>query len=189
MTWPLNESIRPYIRMATYWIDQGYSAHQVMEWAAESRHHYNLDYMAQAIPEARRAIYFRERILETSADIPLSKAWGWYARGAWYAGYGRAPTEAEREWAYTRPGTQLGLFIEVSGTGAMTGAPRSFRLSINVPWTATRREIQAFLRAQLREGGAMARRLGYEPLSGGRITFQYLGGALLDRQLPSLTMP
>lgn len=189
MAWPFNFSIRPYIRMAGYWLGIGSTVDQILDWATGSRDYYDLNYMREAIPEAKRADYFAARIATANVDMPLSQLWGLSARGAWYAGYGRAPTAAERGWAYSRPEGMLGLALEVKGLGLHSGTPRVYTITANVPWSATFGAIEGYIQQCIADGSCITGDMGSEPLDTDTIEILIQGGALLQRQSPTVTMP
>lgn len=189
MVWPFDDFLRPFVRMAAYLQGAGYTPTQVMEWAAGSRHAGNLADMREALPEGRRANYLMERIRAADPTLRFSTIWGRAARATWYAGYGRAPTPAEREWAYTRPQEVLGLTFEVTGRGAESGRFRHYTITVNVPWSANLGEVEDFLRNELASGRILTRDFGSEPLRPDSIIFALSSGALLARQQPTATMP
>jgi hypothetical protein len=176
------------MRMAAYWLGFGRTYEQIMEWAAGSRHHYELGLMAQAIPEAGRAVYFAEQIRVNDPAVPFSRLWGWYTRGAWYAGYGRAPTAEERAWAYQRPAPDIGLALEVTGQIAATGVPKRYSITVNVPWTWSLGQVEQAVIDWFAGGGLpIGESVSYR-LEPGTIGITLAGGALIARQSPTLTL-
>lgn len=183
MPWPFAEEMRPYLRMASYWLGRGWDHEQIMQWAAESRHHYNLELMSAAIPEAARANYFRARIEAADPNMRLSQLWGLASRATWYAGYGRAPTAAEREWAYSRPQEMLGLMFEVVGRGARSGRYQHYTIVINTTWNQSVADVMERVRDAITSGDIITGDLGSEPLRADGLTISLAGGALLERQI------
>lgn len=188
MTWPLDSSIRPYIRIASYWLGEGWDAQQIINWARESRHFYNLASMEEALHEAMRANYFAEFIRDRGTDTPFGTLWFAAARGAWYAGYGARPTTEQQAWAYTRPQDQLGLMIEVTGRGARTGEEHRYTITVNASWNSTMRDVLDYVRDCVANGSCITGELGSEPLDEGSIEVGMIGGALVARQAPTLTV-
>lgn len=193
MAWPFTERIRPYIRMATYFLREGWTDEQIMQWAQDSPAHYNLNRMAESLPEARRAVYFAGRVEQRLAqvaaggnDMRLSQLWGLSARSAWYAGYGRAPTQAEREWAYTRPQGVVGLTLEVTGRGAQSGRFQHYTITLNASWDTHVGALMDMVRQDLASGAILTGDMGSEPLDLNSINIAIGGGALLERQEPTI---
>lgn len=184
-----DDQVRKYMQMAAYWINRDMSDAEVMAWAEQSRHYYNLTDMRTALPEAHRALYFAERIREADPTVAFSRLWGLASRATWYAGYHRAPTPAEREWAYSRPGAMLGLAFEVVGRGANTGRFRHFTITVNVPWSANLGSVEDYLKDCLSSGACITGDFGSEPLRVDSIIPTLVGGALIERRGTTTTMP
>lgn len=189
MPWPFPDFIRPYMRMASYWLDLGWIGQQILDWARGSRHYYDLTSMEQAIPEAARANYFRNFILGHDPNTSFLRQWGWASRGAWYAGYGRAPTTAELAYAYQRPSDTIGLAFQVRGHTLHTRAERVFSVTVNAPWTSNLWDVSNFLRDQIAAGAGMIGDTDYDPLDPASVTIALVGGALVGRQEPTFTIP
>jgi hypothetical protein len=183
MVWPLDENLRPYIRMASYWLHQGRTPEEIMQWASSSRHMYNLEFMQAAIPEAARANYFAARARSGDPNMRLSQLWGLSARAAWYAGYGRAPTAEERQWAYSRPQEMLGLMFEVHGRGARTGRFQHYTVVLNASWGTSLADAIQRVEDSIISGDIITGDLGSEPLQAGGLTVSLIGGALLERHI------
>lgn len=193
MAWPFSDRLRPYVRTATWFLREGWTDEQILEWARESRASYNLDFMREALPEARRAVYFAgrieqvaERVAAGGRDMRLSQLWGLSARSAWYAGYGRAPSDAEREWSYSRPQRMMGLALEVVGRGAHTGRIQHYTITVNADWSATVGSIMEYVRDCVSSGSCLSGDLGSEPLDASSITIHLGQGALVERQEPAV---
>lgn len=183
-----NESIRPYMRMAAYWLGRGWTPEQIVDWARTSPHYYNVSYMEQAIPEAARSVYFAARIRAADPNTRMSQLWGYYARGAWYAGYGRAPTAAEREWSFQRPNDYIGLMFEVRGRTVSGRAARTYTITANVRWDATLWDVSTYIRSCIASGSCITGSEGSEPLDASTVSVALIGGALIERQSPTLTV-
>ena len=183
-----DDAVRAYMRMATYLIGRGMTDEEVMAWAADSRHHYNLDDMRTALPEARRALYFAEVIRGDASGRSFAQLW-YYNRGRTFrAGYGRMPTADERSWAYSRPGSMLGLAVQISGRGEQTGLPRRYEVTINVPWNANWAEVEDYVRNQVMSGSLTGGLQYYDPIQPITMVIQLVGGALIERRATTYTM-
>ena len=188
MAWPLDRGIRPYIRMAAYWLGRGMSDDEILRWTEFSRHYHSVADMASAIPEARRSMYFAQRLRDAGPDQTFGATWFGSMRGAWYAGYGRAPNAQERSWAYTRPAQMLGLAIQVTGRGERTNLPRRFEVTVNVPWNATMAQVRQYLIDQFAAGNMPSGLEEYDPVQLITAQFRIIGGALLEREATTYTM-
>lgn len=183
-----NQSIRPYMRMAAYWLGRGWTPEQILDWTRTDRHFYNTAYMEQAIPEAARSVYFASRIREADPNTRLSTLWGWYARGAWYAGYGRAPSAEERQWAYRRPADYIGMMFEVQGRTASGRQSIRYTVTANVRWDQTLWDAMLQVRDLLAQGVGITGEFGSEQLDFNSVTVSLIGGALIQRQTPTFTI-
>ena len=174
--------------MAAYWIGQGMTEQQIVDWAASSPHGYNLSLMREAIPEARRALYFADVIRSDTSGRSFAQLW-YYNRGRTFqAGYGRTPTAAERGWAYQRPGDMLGLMFQVSGRSYRSGLPQRYTVTVNVPWTANMGDVEDWIRNQIANGSILTGDMGSEPIDISTLVVSLVGGALVERQSPTATM-
>lgn len=187
--WPFSDAIRPYIQMALYWLGLGRSPQEIMAWAAGSRHHHDLQAMAQAIPEAGRSGYVAEFIRTHDPATAFSRLWGWAARGAWYAGYGRAPTTSEREWSYQRPSDYVGLAVEIKGRSLYSGQMRRYEVTVNVPWVRSWQYVQDDLFNWITDPNSDFPGNDTDPLDADTVTIALIGGALVERQQPTRTLP
>ena len=188
MAWPFPDFLRPLMRMASYWLDRDWSFQQIVDWAAGKNWEGHGADMAEAVPEAARANYFRDQIQTRDPTTPFSTLWGWFAKGAWYAGYGHAPSPEQRQWAYQRPDDSIGLMIEVRGQTASGGQPRRFTVTVNAPWSMSLAEVEAAVREQLTGGTIDDVIEEYDALDPGTIQLELAGGALIARQQPTIDL-
>jgi hypothetical protein len=186
--WPFPDNIRDYMRMASYWSGLGWSVQQILDWARGSRHNYNMVDMEMAAPEGARATYFANFVRNHDWHTPLSTLWGWAARGAWYAGYGRAPTAAELEWAYQHGPGSAGLFLVIEGRTVNTRQSRRYTITANVPWGSNFWDIGVEVRRMVAEGELFAEGGDTDALDPTTVSVQLGGGVLIQRQTPTITL-
>lgn len=195
MAWELPLFLRPIMRSLSYYLDLGQSAAQALQSYLSERFHRPVEEARQALPEAVRATSFAEyvRALGESSTLRSSRTFGqqWFAsaRGLWYSAYGRAPTATERPWAYTRPNQYLGLAVEVTGRGERTNLPRRFMVTVNVPWNVTYAQMEEYIREQLISGNVPWSINEYESIQPTTMSLAVIGGALVQRQAATYTMP
>lgn len=187
MAWPFPDFIRPIIRSLNYFLGRGESAQQAYESVLSERHPPPVPEVQQALPEALRSQYFAERIRAADPTTAFSRLWGLAARATWYAGYHRAPTAAERQWAYTRPYDVLGLAFEVVGRGARSGRFRHFTITLNVPWSSSLGAVEDYIRDCVASGSCLTGDMGSEPLDAQSIIATLSGGVLLERRATTTT--
>lgn len=189
MPWPFPDKIRPIVRSLGYYLGLGQTAQEAQVSYLSERHARPFPEVQQALPEALRAQYFAERIRAADPTTTFSRLWGLAARATWYAGYHRAPTAAEREWAYTRPYDVLGMAFEVVGRGARSGRFRHYTVTINVPWSASLGAVEDYIRDCIASGSCLRGDFGSEPLDGPSSVITLSGGVLLERRAVTTTMP
>lgn len=188
MPWPFPEELRPYIRMAAVKLAAGFTEPEVVAWMAGTAAFSNAAMVERALPEAQRSLYFANRIASDTKDLRLSQLWGLSARAAWYAGYHRAPTAAERAWAFQRPGDMVGMTLRVSGRGLRTGAAQDYTVTLNAPWGARLSDISEEARDFVGSFANIIGIEGSEPIDPATLVMEIEGGALLPRQVPSFAI-
>lgn len=186
MPWPFPDFLRPFMRMASYWLGTGRAPDWILNWAREEYSPADAAVFPTAIPEAARANYFAARLREADPNVTMSRLWGYYARGAWYAGYGRAPTADERSWAYTRPSQMIGLMFEVRGRTVHSGQEVRYTLSANVPWNSTLWDAMLAAREWISDVANVTGEMGSDALDYDTVTVALIGGALIERQVPTI---
>lgn len=189
MAWPFAGDVRAYMRLAARWLQQGWTALQILTHAGQSRHGYVMQDLQEAIPEAERSLYFANFLRTHSAQQTFGRSWFAAARGAWYAGYGRAPSTAERQWSYTRPQGQLGLMYEVQGRTVTRNMPVRYTITVNANWSDTPQAVTQEVFDYVTGALPFVPMLGTDYLDPATVQINLLGGALIARQRPTLTMP
>jgi hypothetical protein len=187
MSWVYDYLIRPIISTAAWFLGSGYSRSETQERLEAPPHLVAPQDATIAIAEAERARYFAEFIRQRPGGGSFGKEWFAAARGAWYAGYGRAPTPEERPWAFTRPQGMLGLMVRVTGMGEWSREQKSRTVTINAPWSATWSDVVSYVEDMFATGGIHLLVESSEPMD--VVSVELVGGALLERQDPTFTLP
>jgi hypothetical protein len=188
MAWPFSWIIRPLLRTAARWLGMGYSEANIEERLQGHPHYIAAEEAQQATQEARRSIAFREFLESRETARTFGQNWFAAARGVWYAGYGRPPTPEEAQWAYTRPQGMLGLMVRVTGTGAWSGEQQSRSIPVNASWGSTWADVEERVLAAVTSMEITILRGSSEPFLVEGISMEPIGGALLERQSPLLTV-
>lgn len=180
--------LRPIVRLAARFLGLGYTEEQTEERLEAPPHYFAAGDVASATPEAARSLYFADFLRERPGAASFGAAWFAGARGAWYAAYGRAPTTAEREWAFTRPQGALGLYVLVSGTGQWSGETQRRTIKVNAGWNQAWTDVEAAVRAAVTTMEIHLLRNTSEPFVADSITVEIERGALLEFVDPLLTV-
>lgn len=186
MAWPFPENLRPLMRDVLFWAGRGESWEQIQARLTGPDVRHRMEDVEQAIPEARRALYFAQELQRESKGLTIGEVWLEQARAIWYAAYGREPTAEEREWYTTRPGRSVGMMFEVT----VDGVP-GFRapLTINANWSETmaevRQRVEDYFRTSL-SGPPPPESMGAVLAQGGRVNVNLIGGALVPRIEPTI---
>lgn len=188
MAWPFAWFLRPIVRAAAWFLGHGWSEERTQSQLEAPPHYHAAADVEAAIPEAERALYFADFLRARPGAASFGSAWFAAARGAWYAAYGRAPTAEEREWAFTRPQGQLGVYVLVSGQGAWSGEIQHRTIKVNASWNSSYADVAAAVRALVESNQIHLLRNTSEPFTAGSITVEIERGALLEFVDPLLTV-
>lgn len=188
MAWPFSWFLRPIVRSIAYFMGRGQTPEEIAPRLEAPPHYFAAADVAAAVPEAERAMYFADFLRARPGAASFGAAWFAAARGAWYAAYGRAPTAAEAEWAFTRPQGQLGLYVLVSGMGAWSGETQTRTIKVNAGWNSSWADVEAAVRDAVTTMQIHLLRNTSEPFVPDSISVEIERGALLEFVDPLLTV-
>lgn len=180
MAWPFPPFLRPIVRYFYSMIGLDYPEPEIRERAQLHPNYWSEIDVAQAAPEAARAVYFLNFLRARPGAASFGSAWFASARGAWYAGYGRAPTEEEREWAYTRPQGQLGLYVRAHGETLYSHRQVDRDIKVNASWDSSWSTVEEAVRALVTTNQISFMIAESEPIDPDSLTLTLERGALLE---------
>lgn len=188
MVWPFNQPIRGMIGSALFWYERGESWEWIEQKLLSERH--RASEVAQALPEARRALLFREQIEADTRGRTLGQLWDTYWLSIFTQAYGRAPTADELYWAQSRPGGSVGMMAEVTLSG-VSSEQYAITPTIEAMWAETWAEIQArildwyWFNNNINTIGAANVTL---PTSVEQVQINLVRGVLLSRMKPTIEL-
>lgn len=194
MAWPFADPVRALMRDVLFWWGRGQlpgkvpitSWEQIGEYlSGPDVRHFREDVEA-ALPEARRALYFREALERAEKSRTVGGVWLDVAADIWQRAYGRMPTGDEVAWWLRHPDVELGLMYKVTVEGVEGfSAP----ITLNVSWTDTLADIEDKVTSYWLTGQRSPPRPGevMEAVAeGARVNANLVGGALVARREPTI---
>jgi hypothetical protein len=188
MAWPFPESTRPLMRSVLWQMNRGLDLDAVRAVLTGPAHRHPESAVDLAIPEALRSEYFREAIEGSAPTASLRSIWDAYAAQLFRRAYGRDPLGQELGWWLTTPGSQIGLMFEVTGQGSSSGAQLRYTVTANAQWDMSIAELKGAVREAMLSGLIITRTGGTDLLLEGTIQIALIGGALVPRIEPTLTI-
>lgn len=179
MAWPFPMFLRPIVRYVFSMIGLDYPEPEIIERAQLHPHYWAQADVEAAAQEAGRATYFLDFLRARPGAASFGSVWFAAARGAWYAGYGRAPSASEREWAYTRPQGQLGLYVRAHGETMYSHRAVDRDIKVNANWNSSWSDVEAEVRALVTSNRISFLIAESEPIDPDSLTLTLERGALL----------
>lgn len=188
MSWPFPEHIRPLMRSALW-----YRAHNpddswedIAQRLIAQRH--DARDVEIALPEARRSLFFAQQLQAAAPTDTFGAVWERCAEDCFRFGYGREPQGQELAWWRTRPGRSLGVMYEITSPNVPNWR---YTPTLNADWDAPLGTTAELIRQWFVTGLASPpppNSIQEAMTQGAPLNVQLIGGALVPRLDPTLTM-